>query len=157
VASTGAIGLAREAFRRGYAMDRGAPAGGAFRDALSRLQAVMARYDEIIRRENQTTAMSFLRQVRRDLAIMLNRRRAYAEEDVNQWLDNISTELAQSRNRHAAMLRAARAKADLDTLASDLAAGGISIEPFSKVTTPPGASIGWRFFARRGEGRLRDA
>jgi uncharacterized protein YecE (DUF72 family) len=149
IASTRALDIAGQVFRLGFAVDRGTGTDEAFAGAAAEMRAAMVRYDTIIRRPNTTVAMAFLRRVRRDIAIMLNRRRAYAEDDIEQWLANISGELSASRNRFAAMISAARARSDLEPLTERLARQGVDVHPFARVTLPSGASIGWRLLARR--------
>lgn len=148
-ASSRAFEVAALTFRLAFMADRGEGDGDALKKAFARMRKAMARFDEIIARRNDTIAMEFLRVVRRDLVIMLNRRRAYDELDVERWLGNISREFSASRSRFAAMLGAARAKPDLDRLAQRLAEEGVTVEPHMQVTLPSGASIGWRLLARR--------
>jgi len=149
VLSTRILDAARDAFHLGFALDKGERVNRSVETVRADLQSRMLRFDEIIRAPNQTTAMAFLRQARRDLGIMLNRRPAYEKSDIFKWLDNIEAELIQSRDRFAAMLRASRTQADLEAFASVLPASRFDCEPITRVTMPSGQSVGLRFCLRR--------
>jgi hypothetical protein len=149
VLSTRVLESAKETFDLGFALDRCKSGRVSVSTVRTDLNSRMSRFDEIIRAPNQTNALAFLRQARRDLGIMLTRRPAYDQSDVFKWLDNIQSELTESRNRFAAMLRAARTRTDLEAFSSGLPASEYDLDPIARVTMPSGDSVGWRFSLRR--------
>jgi SAM-dependent methyltransferase len=148
-ASCRLIDISSRAFRLGFAADRDGSGIEALSKEVHELKKAMRRCDELIARPNATQAMAFLRRVRQDVAFMLNRRRAYAESDIEQWFDNIAKEFSASRERFAAMLRAARRETDMRCIAAQMTASGVLVDPPQRVQMPSGASIGWRLCARR--------
>lgn len=153
-ADIAAIGLARAAFAAGFEADRAPHRQPALSEAMRRLEPALARLAGLVARENDTVAMQFLRQVRRDLLVMLARRRAYAPQDVFGWLEKIEREIASYRDRMASMLAAARSAPQIDEVAAIFRAAGCEVEPPQRVLAGPGgASIGWAVKARRANGR----
>ena len=119
-------------------------------NAERRLHPAMKRFEALVARQNDTTAMQFLRQVHRDLRIMLARRRAYAPQDVLDWLGKIENEMTTYQDRMASMLKAARSAPQIDEIAAIFRKAGCVVEPPRRVFAGPGgASIGWAVGARR--------
>jgi SAM-dependent methyltransferase len=144
------IPLARAAFAAGFEADRAPQRRAGLITARQALQPALARLARLVARESDATAMQFLRQVRRDLLIMLARRQAYAPEDVFGWLDKVENEIAAYRHRMASMLAAARSAAQIDQVAAIFRAAGCEVEPPRRVLAGSGAaSIGWALRARR--------
>lgn len=154
VSRTNIVSLAKMAFEAGFAADRQASARAVFEEADMRLRPALAQFGALISAKDETTAMQFLRQVRRDLGVMYARRRAYAPEDVFAWLDNIGGEIIGYRTRMRSMLDAAKTASEIDKIAAVFGAAGFAVEaPQQVLTRPGGPSIGWRLSARKARAR----
>lgn len=142
--------LARAVFAAGDQADHAPRSAPALAEAMRRLQPGLARFAGLVARDNDTLAMQFLRQVRRDLLIMLARRRAYAPQDVFDWLAKIEKEITGYRDRMASMIEAARSASQIEEIAAIFSAAGYAVESPQRVLAEPAAtSIGWALRVRR--------
>lgn len=132
------LALAKEAFRRGSAVDRGQGSRAEFLRAEERFAAAAGVVDGILNEYGDSVAGGTLYRLYADLARMYGRRSAYDAAEVARWADSVAREVDAYVARMAAMLEAAVDMAGLERAAGLAASGGVAVRVRETLQTSPG-------------------
>ncbi len=145
------LGLAREAFAAGFALNRGDCSPDEFRAAERAFAPAVRGLEQLLRDRGPTAAGGLLQQLYQDIAHMYRRMSAYEPADILQWLAGLGAELEAYRGRMQSMLDAAWSRSTLDTLTGNVVAQGLSLVRCDQLAVPGSAlPAAWALILARG-------
>lgn len=142
--------LARAAFNAGFDMIDGRIDDPQFQKFDKRLAPAVDAAKSILRDKGPLAAGGLLANMYRDIGYMYTRMQNYDRDDVVDWMDNVSAELACYEGRMASMTRAAFDAAGIARIADSLQPLGFDVsEPAALSLESAARPAAWILIARR--------